>query len=516
MNTQLDQLETTARPGHRHGCKVSSEVVDGVLPPFAVVARVRLDDAGVVIEANEAAGELLGCRVRDLVGKPFVVFLGGPLRRPWFVALREVRRQGRTLNLHGELVSRDPLVVHASIRLAPRSGQVEVTIADVECGVDTDRLVVRLRHVRERQRELAGTLDAVTRPRRVTLPDLDVGAEPPSAGDADATTPAVHDYRLLPSGELFMLVVAGHGRLPLHREVVQSIREVVRALVLAGNPPEELFTQVERICGLRAAGQLASAVAAYGSPDGSRALVVSAGGPAPLVRRVDGTVERLRSQGLPLGEHGRASHAPATVSLGRGDALVLRVDVDERWRDSSAPAGFERRLASVDPQQLGGAATARQLLDPQADHGTSAVLCAVRGTSSSDPAAFGEQVRVRLGKDEMQDVARSRRELSSWLERRAVRTETIERALIVVSELVTNAVVAASAAAELRMSVSRGAVLLEVIDDGGSWHPESGLAPASAGGHGLRVASSLCEDLHVASSAAGTVIRARVGATSMR
>jgi anti-sigma regulatory factor (Ser/Thr protein kinase) len=496
---------------------VSSEVVDHlVLPPSAGGVSVRLDDAGVVIEGNEAAGELLGCRVRDLVGKPFVVFLGEPLRRPWFVALREVRSRGRTVDLHGELASRDPVVVHASIRLAPRSGQVAVTIADVECVVDPDRLAVRLRYVRERQRALARTLDAVMRPHRVTLPDLDVGAEPPSAGDADAATPAVHDWRLLPSGELFMLVVAGHGRLPMHREVVQSIREVVGALVLAGNPPGELFAQAERICGLRATGPLASAVAAYGSPDGSRAQVVSAGGPAPLVRRADGTVQRLRPQGLPLGEHGRASHALATVSLGRGDALVLRVDADERWRDTSAPVGFERRLASVDPQQLGGGATARQLMDPQADPGTSVVLCAVRGSSGTDPAALGEQARVRLGKDEMQDVARSRHELSSWLERRAVRTETIERALIVVSELATNAVVAASDAAELRISVSRGAVLLEVVDDGGSWHPESGLAPASAGGHGLRVASSLCEDLHVASSAAGTVIRARVGARSMR
>jgi anti-sigma regulatory factor (Ser/Thr protein kinase) len=496
---------------------VSSEVGDDVvLPPFAVGVRVRLDDAGVVIEANEAAGELLGCRVRDLVGKPFVVFLGEPLRRSWFVALREVRRQGKTVALHGGLASRDPVDVHASIRLAPRSGEVEVTIADVERVLDTDRLVVRLRHVRERQRALAGTLDAVMRPRRATLPDLDIGAEPPSAGDADAATPAVHDWRLLPSGELFMLVIAGHGRLPIHREVAQSVREVVRALVLAGDPPGELFAQVERICGLRATGPLASAVVAYGSPDGSRALVVSAGGPSPLVRRTDGTVERLGSQGLPLGDHGRASHALATVSLGRGDALVLRVDTDERWRETSAPTGFERRLSSVDPRQLGGAATARQLLDHQAAHGTSAVLCAVRRSSSTDPTAFGEQARVRLGKDEMRDVARSRRELSSWLERRAVGAETIERALIVVSELVTNAVVAASDMAELRISVSRGAVLLEVVDDGGSWHPESGLEPASAGGHGLRVASSLCEDLHVASSAAGTVIRARVGARSMR
>ncbi len=477
--------------------------------------RLRTDDAGVVSDADTAAADLLGCRVRDLVGKPFVVFLDEPMRRPWFAALRDARIRPGVGQLQGGLRSRDPVRLRAVIALTSGRSGVEVAISDVDRTIDTDRLFEHLRRVGERQHTLAGTLDAVTRPRPATLPDLDVGAEP-RIDDTAATTSALHDFRVLPSGGLLLLVIAAHGQDPLHAEMARSIRETVRALVLAGNPPGDLFARVEHICGLRGAGPMASAVAAYWAPDGGRASVVSAGGAAPLVRRADGSVMRVASPAAALGCDPGAPSSLVRVELACGDTLVLQADATGEEQASVGSERLEGRLASLEPRELGAAATARLLLDPATPNGAAAVLCAVRGSRELGPGSPGNQAQMGLGKDELRDIARSREQLAAWLERRAVRAETIERALIVISELVTNAVAAASDRAELRVSVSRGAVLIEVNDDGSSWHPEAAISPGPDGGHGLRVASALCDELHVASSAAGTVIRARVGARSMR
>ena len=498
------------------GTESTNETVGRVMgQPAGSGARLRLDDAGVVSEADGAAADLLGCRERDLIGKPFVVFVGKPLRRPLFVALRDARVRRVEGQLHGALVSRDPVRLRAAIALVPEGDGIEVTISDVERVIDPDRLYERLRRVSERQRALAETLDAVTRPRPAALPDLDVGTER-RLDDAAASSSTMHDWRLLPSGELLMFGIAAHGQSALHAELVRSVGETVRALALTGTPHRELFARIERLCGLRGAGPMASAGLAYVSPDGSRASVIAAGGASPLVRRADGTVERVASYGPALGgEAGQASSLDH-VLLAVGDALVLGVEPTEAPEPSVRSEQFARRLASLEPRELGAAAMARQLMDPGIPTGVAVVLCAIRGSVGVEQGSPVQQVTIRLVKDELRDAARAREQLSSWLAHRAVRAETIERAAIVISELVTNAVAAASERAELKVSVARGAVLIEVTDDGSTWHPEAAISPGSDGGHGLRVSGALCEELHVASSAAGTVIRARVGARPMR
>jgi len=498
------------------GTESTNEAVGRVMDqPAGSGVWLRLDDAGVVSGADGAAADLLGCRERDLIGKPFVVFVGKPLRRPLFAALRDARVRRVRGQLHGALVSRDPVRLRAAISLIPDGDGIEVAISDVERVIDPDRLHERLRRVSERQRALAETLDAVTRPSPVALPDLDVGTEP-KLDDAAATTPIMHDWRLLPSGELLLFGIVAHGQSALHVELVRSIGEIVRALALTGTPRQELFARIERLCGLRGAGPMASAVLAYVSPDGGRASVIAAGGASPLVRRVGGSVERLDAYGPALGsEPGQASSFDR-VPLAVGDTLVLAVEPTEAAEPSARSEQFARRLAALGPPRMGATALARQLIDPAAPTGVAAVLCVIRASVGVEPGSPGGQVTIRLVKDELRDAARSREQLSSWLGHRAVRPETIERATIVISELVTNAVAAASDRAELKVSVARGDVLIEVTDDGSTWHPEAAISPGSDGGHGLRVASALSEELHVAASAAGTVIRARVGARPMR
>lgn len=97
-----------------------------------------------------------------------------------------------------------------------------------------------------------------------------------------------------------------------------------------------------------------------------------------------------------------------------------------------------------------------------------------------------------------------------------MRRDTIKWTVLVVSELATNALDAARERAVLPASIDGGTVMLEIVDDGPAFHPESGLEHLDAGGLGLSLASALTDEFHIASSPAGTVIRARVGARSGR
>lgn len=88
--------------------------------------------------------------------------------------------------------------------------------------------------------------------------------------------------------------------------------------------------------------------------------------------------------------------------------------------------------------------------------------------------------------------------------------DTVGRAQLVVSELVTNAVRYANGACGLHLAYRGNAVEITVWD--GS--PESGTAqapdPARPGGHGLEIVQAICGPLHITPTAHGKQIRVRM------
>lgn len=61
-------------------------------------------------------------------------------------------------------------------------------------------------------------------------------------------------------------------------------------------------------------------------PDGVSLTVASGGHPAPLVRRVDGSVERLVSDGMLVGTLPEADFGETSTRLVPGDCLLLYTD----------------------------------------------------------------------------------------------------------------------------------------------------------------------------------------------
>jgi phosphoserine phosphatase RsbU/P len=79
-----------------------------------------------------------------------------------------------------------------------------------------------------------------------------------------------------------------------------------------------------------------------------RLTYVNAGHNAPILRRANGTLEKLEKGGLPLGIKVDASYETASLELHPGDALVFFTDgVVEAFNESGEEFGNERWLATI-------------------------------------------------------------------------------------------------------------------------------------------------------------------------
>jgi two-component sensor histidine kinase len=81
--------------------------------------------------------------------------------------------------------------------------------------------------------------------------------------------------------------------------------------------------------------------------------------------------------------------------------------------------------------------------------------------------------------------------------------ETLDDVLLVVSELMTNAVLHGEGGVQLRLAVAKDCVMGQVTDDGGRFdgRPRK-LDPARAGGHGLRIVGCVADRWGIADDAA--------------
>jgi serine phosphatase RsbU (regulator of sigma subunit) len=112
--------------------------------------------------------------------------------------------------------------------------------------------------------------------------------------------------------------------------------------------------------------------------------LMRAGHVPPLVRRADGTVERLVPPGLLLGIGCKGVGSPVRVDLHPGDGLVLVTDGITEARSPDGALFGEERLADTLTTLPAGAPTAATLLQSV----TTAVAAFTGDTSLDDQAAL--------------------------------------------------------------------------------------------------------------------------------
>ncbi|MFI6511981.1 anti-sigma factor RsbA family regulatory protein [Streptosporangium sp. NPDC050855] len=155
-----------------------------------------------------------------------------------------------------------------------------------------------------------------------------------------------------------------------------------------------------------------------------------------------------------------------------------------------------------------------ELLDGSGAHRSDAYADPASFTHAADrlplpPPPPGAGVTVRFGAD----LARMRERVAAWAGTLGLPAERVERLVLAVNEVATNAVEHGGGHGEIRLWADAGAVHCDVTDPGSMDAPFPGhLPPALPGGrgHGLWVVRQVCDLLEIRTGRPGTQVRLRL------
>ena len=132
--------------------------------------------------------------------------------------------------------------------------------------------------------------------------------------------------------------------------LMATLQASLRTIAGEGVPVAELVTRLNRYASAYSLDgrRFTTAVLGEYEPASRRLTYVNAGHNAPILRRENGTLEKLETGGLPLGIKVDAAYETASLELRPGDALILFTDgVIEAFNESGEEFGNERWLATI-------------------------------------------------------------------------------------------------------------------------------------------------------------------------
>lgn len=307
LETRLGDLFTTTLEGH-----------------------VLVTTTGIVRSLNAPAVGMLGVARRWMIGKPITTRLA--------MANRIAFRQALIAMEHG----RRPVAVEVGLL---GSGRAEQTVrmmihpllgpSDVLDGahlvlhdVTAERLVQR-REVRraldavEQRETLRAVADSLTPPVLV-LPDTELGVAMGTAGRGTPVGGDLHDWLVLPDGDLYLSIIDVTGRGASATRSALALASTLRVLIADGCALEDLLERAERAVTVQARGLLATAVVVRYRPSSGDLRLSVAGHPPPVIVRLDGATEVIEERGGLLGAGRRRSSADGRApAAGRRHARAL-------------------------------------------------------------------------------------------------------------------------------------------------------------------------------------------------
>ena len=429
-----------------------------------------------------------------------------------FELLARVREEPRTQRL--------PVIV-----LSARAGE-EATVEGLDAGADdylvkpfsgpellarvhANLEVTRLRDAlaageRDRAREMedvALTLQRSLLPRE--LPDV-LGAELCGryvpASESLEIGGDFYDATALGDGRVVITIgdVAGHG--VLAAAVMGQVRQAVRAYAFEGHPPAALMDRLDLLV---SDSDLAMTTCLCGIFDPATGLLrfANAGHPPPLIRRADGTVERV-TDGLshPLGVTMTHRHVEASITLGQGDALLLYTDGLVERRGEVIDLGIDRLAARFGEGSAVAAEACERIVSDLADN-------------LADDAAILAVTRMPMAGERLHTVvpahpnrlADLRRRLAAWLQAHGASREEANDIVLATHEAAMNAIEHAYGPGDAEIVVT--AVLLDgtvevAVHDTGRWRESR----SQHRGRGRSIMSALMDEVSIDTSPAGSTV----------
>jgi GAF domain-containing protein/anti-sigma regulatory factor (Ser/Thr protein kinase) len=305
----------------------------------------------------------------------------------------------------------------------------------------------------------------------------------------------------LPGGRVALIVgdVMGHGL--LSAAVMGQFRTSVITMAALDLPPAQLLRHLDNLAHRLGSEHLATCVYAVYDPIHRTLTLANAGHIPPVLSRHDGRSELLQIPGgAPIGVGG-VPFETVEVPVPDGSWLVLCTDGLVEVRGQGIDAGLAALCAGViEPQQTPEDVCEQILSRVHSDDRRDDVALLVanfQGIPPEDVAGW------KLSLD-LSEVRRSRDLVREQLARWGLESMT-ELTELLVSELVTNALRAASREVELRL-MRVGKLLVEVSDDDHNLPQLRRADPDDEEGRGLALVSNLSRRWGTSRKAVGKVV----------
>ena len=390
-------------------------------------------------------------------------------------------------------------------------------------------LIVDNARLYERQRTIASELQRALLPSLPGLPSVDVDAGYFPGADGAQVGGDWYDVLPTPDGGGVVVVgdVSGHD--VVAAAAMGQYRAVLRAFAWEGHDPATALTKLDEVTGALGVQQVASVLCFRLDPaaeDGCVRLTwARAGHLPPMLLRAAGDVEILDQALSPIVGLAETGPRPtASTVLYPGDLMIAYTDglVEERLRDLddsvSELAAELTGLAGRTAAEVCAALLAGRSHRAVADDLT-VLVAQVRQPAASRSSGTGRRTRPELLLDTSVPVEGG----APGTARDAVRTVLAEagwpgdaaRILLVVSELVTNAVVNGASRVLLRVLAgdAPSRLRVEVEDDAPGEVPADVGMPlvAAERGRGLAIVEALADRWGVRRVPTGKVVHAEVG-----
>ncbi|WP_432027573.1 SpoIIE family protein phosphatase [Streptomyces sp. 1222.5] len=330
-------------------------------------------------------------------------------------------------------------------------------------------------HAFDAEHELVGMLQRTLLPRR--LPRLPGAVAVARYLPTTAGLEVGGDwYDVIPLADNHVAFVIGdvQGHNAGAATLMGQMRTALRAYAAEGHPPDVVVSHANRLLMDMETDLFATCAYVDVDMEQGTALCVRAGHLQPVLRHPDGSTTIVEAEGgPPLGVLGRTEFPMTPLRLQPGTVLALTTDGLVESVDEDLDVGMERlarALAAADPVHLGQVADA---LLTGAHRGDDVALLLMRFDGMA-VRPLRESWTVWRVPEAVRHARRfTRRTLRTW----GVERDTLDAALLVVSELVTNALVHTGGPVRLDMSLVNHRLRLAVADSS----PRSPMKPASIG-----------------------------------
>lgn len=393
-----------------------------------------------------------------------------------------------------------------------------VTLAS-HLGVALDNLASRqaLEEVRATEQQMVNQLQAAVMPERPDVPFTELGSYYSPSDPGVATGGDLHDWILLPDGDLHVAVVDVMGKGVAATKDALAVTHALRLLVIDGCPLEEVVARADAIVTAQNPELVATLLVGRYRPTTGE-LRLAGGGHPPAILVHEGQASELAAPGIPIGWPGAGSEGIGEVAMGRTDSVIFYTDglvegtkdvvtgleVLRRFAEETAPYPARQQARVLVERTLEGAA--------RRDDSLALILRRREPPPVTSSVALGP-FEHRLSPS-MAAVSVSRGLLREWLVRVPVDPDAIHDLLLAATELCANAVEHATwqeGGVVVRARTAGADVVLEVEDDGGglTW-PTLALEPPdpeAEHGRGLWLVRTFTDEVTPETTGSHNVIR---------